>query len=276
MTTSASEFPSPSPVVPRVPLLKRRYGNLAWDGVLRATGIAALVSIPLLLMFPQAGPLFGFMLVTMWVNGPMAPFLPAMYEPVLMLFGRLYPPLLIGLLGIAGTLYVEYLNYHLYQRILKLDALQGVHRSKTVKRISSLFLRAPFFTVWLGSWSLLPYWSVRFMSPITGYPVSRHLLATFLGRFPRLWFFAAVGAFWDVDIKVLFGITLGSILLAAVIWWYKGQSIRDVARGAPIPSRVPVRDEPTAMTTDTGDANEDGSTSPQPVAATIKNSRNSL
>ena len=47
--------------------------------------------------------------------------------------------------------------------------------------------------MWICSWSPLPYWSVRILAPLAGYSVRRYLLATFLGRFPRFWFFAALG-----------------------------------------------------------------------------------
>lgn len=232
-----SPFPPPS-APPGTPIFKRRYGNLAWDGVLRASGLAALVSIPVVLTLPQTAPLAGFALVTIWVNGPLAPFLPTTYEPILILYGRLYPPLLIGVLGIGSTIYVEYLNYHLYRHILHTNALSGMRHSKTVRHISALFLRAPFFTVWLCSWSPLPYWTVRFLSPLTGFPVSRHLVATFLGRFPRLWFFAALGAFWDVDIKILIWISLGSICLAIAVWLLKGQHPRELGGEKSTPSPV--------------------------------------
>lgn len=198
-------------------LLRKRYGNLVWDGLLRGSGIAALIAIPTILFLPSVGPLVGFLLVTIWVNGPIAPLLPATYEPILMLYGRLYPPFLIGMLGIAGTIYVEYLNYRLYRRVLHSNMLSRFRRSKVMEWVCRLFSRAPFFTVWLCSWSPLPYWSVRFISPLVGYPVSRHLWATFLGRFPRLWFFAALGGWWKVDIRVLIWISVGSILLAAVV-----------------------------------------------------------
>jgi len=59
---------------------------------------------------------------------------------------------------------------------------------------------------------------VRFLSPLTGFPVSRHLLATFLGRFPRLWFFAALGVWWQLDLRWLAGVAVGSIAVAVAVW----------------------------------------------------------
>lgn len=216
--------------------LTRRRGNLAWDGVVRGSGILALLAIPGVLWLPTGfGGLVGFTLVTIWVNGPLGIFLPATYEPILMLFGRVYPPVLVGFVGILGVLYVEYLNYHLYGKLLHLDAFRVVRESRTVRRVVNLFERAPFFTVWLCSWSPLPYWAVRILAPISGYPTGKYLFATFLGRFPRLWFFAALGVWWKVDTAVLAAISLGSIALAVAVYAVKRSARSDapVQRGLP-------------------------------------------
>ncbi len=199
----------------------KKYGNLTWDGVVRGTGVVSALAIPLIYLLPASGPLVAFSLITIWLNGPLAPFFPASYEPILMLFGRVYPPLLIAALGILGTLYVEFLNYHLYRRLLYTKTLSPLSQSKIVRRVVKWFRVAPFFTVWLCSWSPLPYWSVRFLSPLAGYDVRRHLLATFVGRFPRLWFFAALGLWWNVSTGVLVGISVGSIVLAVAVYTYK-------------------------------------------------------
>jgi uncharacterized membrane protein YdjX (TVP38/TMEM64 family) len=198
-------------------LVTRRYGNVTWDRVLRATGLVGLAAIPAAVYFPWAGALAGFFLITIWFNGPLAPFLPASYEPVLMLTGRLYPPLLIATLGVLGTLYVEHLNYHLYRHILHLEALSRVRESSAAQRVLRLFRRAPFFTIWLCSFTPLPYWVVRFLSPLAGYPVGRHLLATFIGRFPRLWFFAALGLYWHISAAALLTISFAAILAAVAV-----------------------------------------------------------
>lgn len=199
----------------------RPHGNLTWDGIVRGSGVVSLVAIPLVLLLPAAGPLAEFMLITVWLNGPLAPFFPASYEPILMIFGRVFPPLLIASLGIVGTLYVEFLNYHLYRRLLDTKTLAPLGESKMVQRIVRWFRVAPFFTVWLCSWSPLPYWSVRFLSPLAGYDVRRHLTATFVGRFPRLWFFAALGMWWSVSTEVLLAIMFGSIALAVAVYVFR-------------------------------------------------------
>ncbi len=157
-------------------------------------------------------------LVTVWVNGPLSPLLPATYEPILMLLGRVYSPALVAALGTIGILGVEYVNYQLYRRVLFIAKLRRVREGRLVRRVVSMFERAPFLTVWVVSLTPLPYWAIRFLSPLAGYPVERQLLATMLGRFPRLWFFAALGALWQVSAAVLFAISAASILLGLFAW----------------------------------------------------------
>jgi len=62
---------------------------------------------------------------------------------------------------------------------------------------------------------------VRVVAPLAGYPIRRHLSATLLGRFPRLWFFAALGLYWHVSASVLWAIASGTIALHVVIWMVK-------------------------------------------------------
>jgi membrane protein DedA with SNARE-associated domain len=162
--------------------------------------------------------MIGFLLVTVWVNGPISPLLPTTYEPILMLYGRLYRPLLVAIVGTAGTLYVELLNYYLYRQLTHTGPLQDAVTNRTARWLVTQFARAPFFSVWLAAFTPLPYWVVRFLSPMAGYPVSRHLWATALGRFPRLWFFAALGVWWRVDTRILLAITVLSIAVACVVW----------------------------------------------------------
>lgn len=237
--------------------LTRTRGNRTWDGVVRGTGLVGLLAIPLVTLYPETGPLTGFLLVTIWVNGPIAPFLPATYEPILMIFGRLYPPVLIATIGIVGTIYVEFLNYHLYRKILELDAAEGLREHRTTRKVVDLFERMPFFTVWLCSWSILPYWSVRFLSPLAGYPVGKQMLATFLGRFPRLWFFAALGVWWDIDTRWLVWATFGGIALGLGVWLYRRVRGKSAARR-------PTTGTPAAMAEPDADSSSEGRSSGEP------------
>ncbi len=224
--------------------LTKPRGDILWDGVVRGTGVVALLAIVATVLLPRIAPLIGFLIVTVWVNGPIGMVLPATYEPILMAFGRVYPPLLVGTVGIAGTIYVEYLNYRLYAGVLGSKRLEGVKGGAAVQRVTAWFKKAPFLTVWLCSWSPLPYWSVRILSPLAGYPVSRHLLATFVGRFPRLVFFAALGVYWNVDLGILFALSGVAVLAAIAVTLGLNKSGKLIGRkkDQPIHGVEPVRE----------------------------------
>lgn len=213
-----------------VEVLCRRRGTLQSDVFLRGSAGLALLAIYALLRWPAAGPLVGFFFVTVLLNGPLSPLLPAAYEPVLMVAGRVYAPSLIALVGVAGILAIEYLNYYLYRLAILHPHAGTVRQSRLVARTLALFERQPFFTVWLCAWSPLPYWAVRVLAPLAGYPVNRYLLATFLGRAPRLWFFAALGPVVPVSTQLLVMATVTMVAAALGI-----VARRALARRARVP-----------------------------------------
>lgn len=222
--------------------LLRRRGTPAWDAVLRGTGVVALLAIYPVLRWPDVAGMVAFLCITIFVNGPLAPLLPATYEPVLMITGRAYPPLLVGLVGIAGTLYIEYINYHLYRAAIFHPSLDKARESRLVRKTVALFKKSPFFAVWLCAWSPLPYWAVRFLAPLSGYPMRPYLFATFLGRMPRLWFFAALGLVVPVQTQWLVMITATMIVVAIVIAVHRRprKSVAATPPPAPTPTRAPL------------------------------------
>lgn len=201
--------------------LRRPRGTPQWDAVVRGSGVVAALALYPAWRFPEVAGLTSFVIVTVFVNGPLAPLLPATYEPILVAAGRVWHWALVASLGIAGILYVEYLNYYLYRAAVMHPKLEGARRSRLVQSTVALFAKSPFFTVWLCAWSPLPYWAVRFLAPLSGYPVRPYLLATFLGRFPRLCFFAALGAVVPLSNFALLAASAGMIGVALIIAAYR-------------------------------------------------------
>lgn len=197
--------------------LLRRFGTPAWDVVLRGTGVIALAAIPLTLLVPHAGALTAFVLITIWVHGPVSPLLPAAYEPTLMLFGRLYEPLFIALVGVAANLYIEFLDYHLFKRLGSTRIYRRLIDHPWFARATRWFAREPFFTTWLFAWSPLPFWMVRMLAPAAGYSVSRYLAATALGRLPRYWLFAFLGRHVEIPAPLLIAVAAGSLLVMVLL-----------------------------------------------------------
>ncbi len=206
--------------------LSRRFGTPMWDGLVRGTGIVGVMALLASLWTPHAAALTTFVLITVWVHGPISPFLPAAYEPTLMLFGRLYPPLLIGVLGTLANLYVEFLDYHLFLKMADFAPYRRLQAHPLFARAVRLFAKRPFLTIWLFAWSPLPDWMVRVLAPAARYPVSRYLVALGLGRLPKFWLLAALGAHFHVPTPVLLTVAFGSALLTALAAAWKALAVR--------------------------------------------------
>lgn len=203
-------------------ILTRSRGNRLWDGVVRGSGLLALLGILLVELVPETAPLVGFSVFTIWMTGPLSPLFPTGYEPVLMVMSRAYAPILVAAVGMVTQIYVEFLNYHLHGRLLELDAAEPLRESRVVEKLKGYFERHPFFTVWFCAWSPVPYWTVRVLAPLAGYPLGRYMAATVLGRFPKLWIFAALGLYWQAPSDaLLLTVAGGSMALGIAAWAFR-------------------------------------------------------
>lgn len=231
--------------------LARRRGDRATDAVLRAVALLGLAGIALTLLVPGAAALVVFVVFTVWTNGPHSPILPAAHEPVLMLYGRLYAPWSVAALGTAAIVLAEWINYHLYRHAAGLPALSGVRDRRTVRWAIRLFERSPFAAIVVFAFTPLPYWMGRVLAVLSGYPLSRHLAATAIGRFPRLWLFAALGGL-AIPSRWLVAVAVGSVVAALGIAsarlirarWCHARGCARAAACAPL-SPLPADDHPT-------------------------------
>lgn len=125
----------------------RRRGSRTDDLMVRAVGALVLLGIVLSLLDPTAAALTPFVLYTMLTNGPYSAVLPGAYEPVLLLYGQFFPPLLIAVVGTVATVFIEWVNYHLYGRARDTGIGRNLTSSRQVQRITRLFARLPFRSV---------------------------------------------------------------------------------------------------------------------------------
>lgn len=191
----------------------RPLDGLRWEPILLGSGGLALAAALVIVLVPGATRLVVFVLLTLWCHGPLSPLLPAAYEPILLAYGRLFPPLLVALIGSVASTAVEYLNYYVYRRLLRFDALARVLRSPSGRHVVALFSRHPFLAVWLCVWSPLPDWAARIIASYSGYSVRRYLAAFLLARLPRFWFLAALGLHLRLGVGPVLAITAVSVIL---------------------------------------------------------------
>jgi uncharacterized membrane protein YdjX (TVP38/TMEM64 family) len=223
-------------------VLLRRRGNAEWDAVLRGTGVVALLALYPSIRWPWVAGLTGFLCLTLFVSGPISVVVPAMFEPMLMVAGRAYPPLLVAAVAITGNLYMDYINYHVFGAAIHHHRLDKARNSKIVQRALALFERSPFLAVWVCSWSPIPYWIVSTLAPLSRYPMRKYLLATFLGRGPRVWFFAALGLVVPVSTQVLVTYVACAITVGVMVLVWRQSAATRRARAA-----IPALSAPPAL-----------------------------
>lgn len=178
----------------------------------------------------EAGKFGTFVVTTLWVHGPWSPLLPAAYEPVLMLFGKLYPPWLIAVTGATLSCLVEWINYRVYDWFSDLKRLERLKEKATSGRFVRLFRKEPFLVVWIFAWSPLPDWAARIMGVVAGYPVSKYVLAFWLGRLPKFFFLAWLGQKLPLTAMQLTVIAIVTVAVGYGVAWKRGRRGGETAR----------------------------------------------
>jgi hypothetical protein len=174
------------------------------------------MGIIITMVVSQFADLVVFVALALWFNGPQSAVVPAGFEPVLLLYGQLYPPLLIAALGTAANVVIEALNYRLFALAAETRSLKKAGDTRVGRWLTRTFSRAPFVAVTVAA-AALPLWVARVLVVMSGYPITRHLMATALGRFPRFWFFAALGGAVGIPPQWLTILVGASLVITAVL-----------------------------------------------------------
>jgi len=183
--------------------LVKKHGTPQWDAVIRVTGVLCVLAIYPALRWPGIAGLVGFFVISVVMNGPLSPLFPVFFEPVMFVAARVYPPFLVGLIATLGACYMEYLNYYLHEFAIFHPKLDRVRSNYWVRKSVELFEISPFWAIVLMAFTPLPYWPARILGPLTRYPIERYLLATFVGRLPEWWLYAAFGKWLPISTPVL-------------------------------------------------------------------------
>ena len=149
-------------------------------------------------------------LISAWCHGPASPLLPAAFEPVLLAYGRLYPPLVVALVATAGSLPAEVINYVSYGWVLHARRLGRVRQ--TSARVTRLFERRPFLATVVVAATPIPDWSARVLGALARYPTGRYLAAFAIGRMPLFWLLAAAGQVIRLPSTAVLALVIGSVV----------------------------------------------------------------
>jgi hypothetical protein len=229
MTTepqTADVPPSPPRPIPAFfHALVRPRGDKRWDIFLRGTAAAALALIPIAIFFPDYAALVWLAVVGLPANGPLGPVLPTAFEPVMWEAAKYHPAIQVALVSLAVYMYMEYLNWHIYGWILSFQKLEKLRSNKWTQKGVKYFNRSPFLTI--SVWAVLPapFWVCRCLALLGKYPVKRFLVATMIGRFPRMYLYAWLGERLRIPTPILIGIAVGGALVLVVWRLIKGRKV---------------------------------------------------
>jgi uncharacterized membrane protein YdjX (TVP38/TMEM64 family) len=190
---------------------KQRGGDeRRWDLVIRSAGVAALLGIPIIIIFPRSIPLVWLAVLSIPANSPLSPIIPAAFEPLIMEAAKYERAIWVTLVAVSAYMYMEYLNWHAYSWVLSRRALKGLREHRLIQRSLRYFAFAPFGTVVFFAITPMPFWAIRTLAILDGYPIRKFMPATAIGRFPRLFLYAWLGAVFRIPTLVLVGVIFGT------------------------------------------------------------------
>jgi membrane protein YqaA with SNARE-associated domain len=153
-------------------------------------GSFALAELIVLLFFPQYQTLVWYCFYTA-ISNFCIPWLP--HEPIVLLYGTLFDPLLIALLGGIATCWVELLNYHVLRLITNIKRVQAITGKQWYQKAEGWFKKIPFLSLVISGFTPIPYAPFRVFAVTSKYPMTKYELAVFVGRTPRYYILALTG-----------------------------------------------------------------------------------
>ena len=212
-------------VTTRFKSLTKKYGDKKWDNFIRLAGIAVLGGIPLAIYFPDTIPLVWLAIVAIPANSPLSPIVPTAFEPMVMLAAKYATPLNTAIVATTAYMLTEFVNWHVYRWALSWDRLKSVSESKWAKWATTNFAKAPFLVTIFFAFTPMPFWAVRGVAILQGYSIRPFMVATALGRFPRLFIYAWFGEMLLVPTPILVGIMLSGATIVIAAKLVRGKSL---------------------------------------------------
>jgi len=181
---------------------------------LRAAAAAALLGIPIVLVFPEAVTLVWLGVLSLPANSPLSPILPTAFEPLIMEAAKYERAIPVTVVATLAYMYMEYVNWHVYTWVLSWKRLGGLGRRRSVRWGVKHFARAPFWTVVVFAFTPLPFFVVRALAILCRWPMWRFMVATVVGRAPRVLLYAWFGELAGIPTWMLVAVVLGGTTAA--------------------------------------------------------------
>jgi len=148
---------------------------------------------------------------------------PLPHEPGVLYFAQFYDPLWIAIAATVASVIMSFADYAMVEAWMRHPRLGAVQHTRLFRWAVRWMKRWPFAIIVLFSLTPLPISVVRILAPASGYPVSRYIAAQIVGRLPRFFALAWLGAAVEFPTWVLVAIFVATVGL----FWFSTQSPRD-------------------------------------------------
>jgi membrane protein YqaA with SNARE-associated domain len=120
------------------------------------------------------------------------------HEPALWIAARLYPALLVAVVGTAATVVAIVVDYWLIGWLVNHHLVRPVVQgSRWYKFAERWFRKAPAVLIAGSALAPVPFYPVKILAIAADYPLRRFIVALVAGRLPRFYFLARVLAELD-------------------------------------------------------------------------------
>jgi len=138
-------------------------------------------------------------------------FVPIPTFPFVIYVANDYSFWLVVLSGAIGATIASLIEYYVIDLLMRFDKLAKLKHNGKYKKYAKYFDRFSFRSIMLASFVPLPVDVIRLLAITRRYSKVRYLIATFLGRVPRIFIFAFLGS------QLAYSKLIAIILLAATL-----------------------------------------------------------
>jgi membrane protein YqaA with SNARE-associated domain len=161
-----------------------------WRSFFIALCAVAAAGVVIVLAWPELAGLFLLGVYCIPANSVF----PIPHEPGVLYLATFYDPLWIALAATAGSVVVSFADYAMVEAAMRSPKTKKAQDSALFRYLVRCMKWKPFPTVIGFSLLPLPISLVRVLAPASGYPIGRYIVAQTIGRIPRFYLLAWIGA----------------------------------------------------------------------------------
>jgi len=141
------------------------------------------------------------------------------HEPLVVYFGKSHDPLIIAAVVMGGTWIAGLLDYYVFVPILSHRYTDFITSSNDYKKSTQWFMKQPFWALVVAGFTPVPFFIFKFISFSVQYSIFKYMLALLIGRFPRYYLLALIGAVYQIPSSIILAIFVGMIFIYILRWW---------------------------------------------------------